>query len=317
MELTFLGTASAMPTRQRNVSAVVLRLPERRELWLFDCGEATQHQLQRTPLRPPQIRRVFLTHLHGDHLYGLPGLLTSLSMLGLESPVDVYGPDGLGEVVDVTLRAAHAACTFPLRVHELAPGVVLEDEDVRVRCLPLEHGVACFGFRIEEAPRPGRFDVDRAAALGVSPGPDFGVLKRGGSVVLGDGREVRGEELTAPPLPGRVVALCGDTLPCDAAVELARGADLLVHEATFGEGRRQMAALRGHSTAAQAAEVARRAGARRLVITHFSARYQEGGEETVGDLLAEARAVFPATEAAHDLWTVAVPRRDAPVVAPA
>ena len=309
MELTFLGTASAMPTRQRNVSAVVLRLPERRELWLFDCGEGTQHQLLRTPLRPPQIRRVFLTHLHGDHLYGLPGLLTSLSMLGVEAPVDVYGPAGLGEVVGVTLSAAHAACTFPLRVHELSPGVVLEEEELRVRCLALEHGVPCFGFRIEEAPRPGRFDAARAAALGVVAGPDFGVLKRGGSVVLAGGHEVRGEELTEPPLPGRVLALCGDTLPCEASVELAREADLLVHEATFGEGRRQMAALRGHSTAAQAAEVARRAGARRLVLTHFSARYQEGGDETVEDLLAEARAVFPATEAARDLWTLTVPRR--------
>jgi ribonuclease Z len=309
MELTFLGTASAMPTRQRNVSAVALRLPERRELWLFDCGEATQHQLLRTPLKPPQIRRIFLTHLHGDHLYGLPGLLTSLSMLGVETPVDVYGPAGLADVVGATLGAAHAACSFALHVHELAPGVVLEDGDLRVRCLRLEHGVPCFGFRVEEAPRPGRFDPVRAAALGVVAGPDFGVLKRGGTVVLADGRALRGEELTEPSLPGRVLALCGDTLPCEAAVELAREADVLVHEATFGEGRRQMAALRGHSTAAQAAEVALRATARRLVLTHFSARYQEGGAETVEDLLAEARAVFPDTEAAHDLWTLRVPRR--------
>jgi ribonuclease Z len=184
MELTFLGTGSAMPTRQRNVSAVVLRLPQRRQLWLFDCGEATQHQLLRTSLRPPQIRRVFLTHLHGDHLYGLPGLLTSLSMLGVETPVDVHGPAGLREVVEVTLGAAQAACTFPLRVHELAAGVVVEEAGLRVRCLPLEHGVPCFGFRVEEAPRPGRFDAARAAALGVGAGPDFGVLKRGGSVAL-------------------------------------------------------------------------------------------------------------------------------------
>src|SRR5687767_14484246 len=140
MELTFLGTGSAMPTRQRNVAAVALRLSERRELWLFDCGEATQHQLLHTPLRPPQIRRVFLTHLHGDHLYGLPGLLTSLSMLGVETPVDVYGPAGLREVLAVTLGAAQAACTFPLAVHELAPGVVLTDDDLSVRCAPLDHG---------------------------------------------------------------------------------------------------------------------------------------------------------------------------------
>ena len=313
MELTFLGTGSAMPTRQRNVSAVVLRLAERRELWLFDCGEATQHQLLRTPLRPPQIRRIFITHLHGDHLYGLPGLLTSLSMLGLETPVDVYGPRGLAEVVDVTLRAAHAGCTYPLAVHELDPGVVVDEGErdgaLRVRCLPLAHGIPCFGFRVEESPRPGRLDAARAAALGVTSGPDLGTLKRGGTVFLAGGGQVHGAAVLAPPEPGRVLALCGDTQPCDNAVELARGADLLVHEATFGEARRLMAAQRGHSTAAQAAEVARRAGAARLVLTHFSARYQLGAGETVEQLLGEARAVFPATDVAHDLMTLAVPRR--------
>jgi ribonuclease Z len=235
-------------------------------------------------------------------------------MLGVETPVDVYGPAGLAAVVDATLSAAQAGCTYPLAVHELGPeaaagGPLLDDGALLVRCQPLVHGVPCFGFRVEEAARPGRFDAAAAAALGIAAGPAFGVLKRGGSVVLADGREVSGASLTAPPVPGRVLALCGDTLPCDAAVELAHEADLLVHEATFGQRRRQLAAQRGHSTAAQAAEVARRAGVRRLVITHFSARYQEGGEETVADLLVEARAVFPETEAAEDLGTLAVPRR--------
>ncbi|HEV8241213.1 MAG TPA: ribonuclease Z [Thermoanaerobaculia bacterium] len=312
MELTFLGTGSAMPTRQRSMSAVALRLPERREVWLFDCGEGTQHQLLRTPLRPPQIRRIFLTHLHGDHLYGLPGLLTTLSMLGVETAVDLYGPVGLAEVVEVTLRAAHAGCTYALNVHELAPGLVLDEGEaegaLRVRCLSLAHGVPCFGFRIEEAPRAGRLDAARAAELGVVSGPDLGTLKRGGSVVV-EGREVKSADVVAPAVAGRVLAICGDTLPCDAAVELARGADLLVHEATFGQSRQAMAAERRHSTAAQAADVARRAGVARLVITHFSARYQQSSGETVDDLLLEARAVFPTTDAAHDLMTVAIPRR--------
>jgi ribonuclease Z len=308
MELTFLGTGSAMPTRQRNVSAVVLRLPERRELWLFDCGEATQHRLLATPLRPPQIRRVFVTHLHGDHLYGLPGLLTTLSMLGVETPVDVHGPPGLKRFVDAALGVSQSWCTFELRVHELAPEGELADGDLTVRWLPLVHGVPCFGFRVAERERTGRFDVERATALGVPAGPAFGRLKDGGEVTLPDGRVVRGAELTGPAVPGRVVTVLGDTRPCDAGVELARGADLLVHEATFGESRRQMATERGHSTAAEAAGVAARAGARRLVLTHFSARYQLGGPETVETLLAEARAVFPATEAAHDHAVFAIER---------
>jgi ribonuclease Z len=309
MELTFLGTSSAMPTRRRNLAAVALRLLARREIWLFDCGEGTQHQLLRTPLRPPQIRRIFLTHLHGDHLYGLPGLLTSLSMLGVEAPVAVHAPTGLAEMLAPALRVAHAGCTFPLSLHELVPGEVVQDGELRVACLPLAHGVPCFGFRIEEAPRPGRFDPERATRLGVPRGPAFATLKGGAAVTLADGRVVRGDEVTAAPLPGRVLALCGDTRPCDAAVELARDADLLVHEATFGAQRAAMAAQRFHSTAVEAAEVARRAGARRLVLTHFSARYQEGSAETVEDLLAEARAVFAASEVAHDLLTVAVPPR--------
>jgi ribonuclease Z len=311
MELTFLGTASAMPTRRRNLAALALRLPERREVWLFDCGEATQHRLLVSPLRPPQIRRLFVTHLHGDHVYGLPGLLTSLGLLGVAGAVDVYGPAGLGELVDTALRVSHSFCSYPIRVHQLAPGLVLEDGDLTVRCLRLDHGVECFGFRVEEAPRRGRFDADRAAALGVPPGPLFGELKAGRSVTLPDGRTIAGGDLTAPDVPGRVVVVCGDTRPCEAAVELAHDADLLVHEATFGESRREMAAERGHSTAAQAAEVARRAGAHRLLLTHFSARYQEGSEETVEDLVREARAVFPPTDAAEDLLSVAVPRRAA------
>jgi ribonuclease Z len=311
MEITFLGTASAMPTRRRNVASLALRLPDRREVWLFDCGEATQHRLLISPLRPPQIRRIFISHLHGDHVYGLPGLLTSLGLLGAEGAVDVHGPAGLAELVETSLRVSHSFCSFPIHVHPLASGPLLTDGDLAVRCAQLDHGVASFGFRIEEAPRPGRFDVARAAELGVPPGPLYGALKAGGSVTLADGRRVEGASLTAPDEPGRVVTICGDTRPCDAAVELARDADLLVHEATFGESRRAMAAERGHSTAAQAAEVARAAGARRLLITHFSARYQEGGEETVEDLLREARAVFPATDAAADLLAVAVPRRTA------
>ena len=311
MEVTFLGTGSAMPTRQRNVTAAALRLPGRAELWLFDCGEATQHRLLATSLRPPQIRRIFVSHLHGDHLYGLPGLLTTLGMLGVERPVHLHGPAGLAEFVDTTLRVSQSYCTFPMQVHELEPGVVATDGELTVRCLRLDHVVPSFGFRIEEAPRPGRLDAERAAELGVPEGPLLGILKVGGTVGLPGGPRIDGRTLLGPPMPGRVVVLCGDSAPCEAAVELARDADLLVHEATFGEARRELAAARGHSTAAQAAGIARRAGARRLLLTHFSARYQEGSDETVEDLLREARAVFPATEAAYDMLTVPVPPRSA------
>lgn len=310
MQITFLGTSAGVPTRSRNVSSVALRLEQRGEVWLFDCGEATQHQLLRSDLRISQITRIFITHMHGDHVFGLPGLLATCGMAGHARRIDVYGPKGLAEYVSETTARSQTRFSYPVEAHAVeAGGVVYEDDEYKVECAPLRHRVRTFGYRVTERDRAGRFDVERARALGIPAGPLFGRLKRGESVTLADGRVVEGAELTGPTEQGRSVAYCTDTVYCRASVELARDADLLIHEATFASADEELARQSMHSTAADAARVASEASARRLVITHISPRYVEVNAVTAQDLLAEARAVFPQTELARDFLTVEVPRR--------
>ncbi|NDD45018.1 MULTISPECIES: ribonuclease Z [unclassified Synechococcus] len=311
MQVTFLGTSSGVPTRARNVSAVALRLPQRSELWLFDCGEGTQHQFLRSDLRLSQLRRVFVTHMHGDHVFGLPGLLASLGLAGSSSGVDLYGPDPLEAYLQGVLRTSSTRIGYPLAVHRVkeaaeAGTLVLEDDDILVRATPLTHRVPAYAYRIEQKPRAGRFDVDQAKALKIPPGPIYAALKRGETVTLEDGRRIDGRTLCGPDRPGVSVVYCTDTVFSEAAVELARGADLLIHEATFAHSEAEMAFQRQHSTSTMAAQTAAEAGVKQLVLTHLSPRYAPGNAITADDLLAEAQAIFPETTLAKDFLTLEV-----------
>ncbi|MFM1901888.1 MAG: Ribonuclease [Cyanobacteriota bacterium] len=311
MQVTFLGTSSGVPTRARNVSAVALRLPQRSELWLFDCGEGTQHQFLRSDLRLSQLRRVFVTHMHGDHVFGLPGLLASLGLAGSSSGVDLYGPDPLEAYLQGVLRTSSTRIGYPLAVHRVkeaaeAGTLVLEDDDILVRATPLNHRVPAYAYRIEQKPRAGRFDVDQAKALKIPPGPIYAALKRGETVTLEDGRRIDGRTLCGPDRPGVSVVYCTDTVFSEAAVELARGADLLIHEATFAHSEAEMAFQRQHSTSTMAAQTAAEAGVKQLVLTHLSPRYAPGNAITADDLLAEAQAIFPETTLAKDFLTLEV-----------
>ncbi len=311
VQVTFLGTSSGVPTRARNVSAVVLRLPQRAELWLFDCGEGTQHQFLRSELRVSQLRRIFITHMHGDHVFGLPGLLASLGLAGTCSGIDLYGPDPLRDYLEGVMRTSSTRIGYPLRTHRVrepaASGrVLLDDDDLTVRCAPLTHRVPAYAYRVDQKPRPGRFDVERARALGIPPGPIYAELKSGHSVTLDDGRVIRGEALCGPPRPGRSVVYCTDTVFSEAAVELARGADLLIHESTFSHGEAELAIARQHSTSTMAAQTALEAGVKRLALTHLSPRYVAGNPMTPDDLVAEARAIFPETIVAKDFLRLEV-----------
>ena len=299
-----------MPTRVRNVSAVALRLPQRGEVWLFDCGEATQHQIQRTDLRLSQISRVFITHLHGDHVFGLPGLLASIGMAGAAQPVTLYGPSGLKEFVHGSARVTRTTLGENLVVNAVRAGLIHEDAEFSVSCLPLRHRLQSFGYRVQERDRPGRFDVERATELGIPPGPLYGRLKRGENVTLPDGRAFDGRELCGPDIRGRSVVYCTDTTYCENSVELASGADLLIHEATFVEEDAPLARQSTHSTAADAARVARESGARRLAVTHVSPRYAPGNAVELPTLIRQARAVFPATTLAEDFMTIEVEREE-------
>ncbi|HLL71337.1 MAG TPA: ribonuclease Z [Pyrinomonadaceae bacterium] len=310
LQITFLGTSSGVPTRARNVSAVALRLPQRAEVWLFDCGEATQHQLQRTPLRISQISRIFITHLHGDHLFGLLGLIATCGMAGEAQEINIYGPEGLAQYVRACAELSRTTLSASLKIHTVEPGLIYRDDEYSVTCQPLKHRITSFGYRVTESDRPGRFDVERALALGVPSGPLYGRLKRGESVELADGRVIHGRELNAAPVAGRVVAYCTDTMYCRSAVSLAERADLLIHEATFADEDEPLAVQSMHSTATVAARVASEAQVRRLLLTHFSPRYTQDSPVTIDNLLAQARAVFPQTDTARDFLTYEVPRRE-------
>lgn len=308
MQITFLGTSSGIPTRSRNVSSVALRLPQRSELWLFDCGEGTQHQFLRSELKVSQLTRIFVTHMHGDHTFGLMGLLASCGLGGNVQSMDIYGPSGLDEYLQACRRYSQTHLAYPVKVHQSRPGIVYEDEEYVVSCRPLKHKVTAFGYRVEEKDRPGRFNVEKAKALGIPPGPIYGNLKRGEWVTLPDGRKINGAELCGATQTGRKLVYCTDTVFCDEAVELAAGADLLIHEATFAHQDSDMAFQRLHSTSTMAAQVALAAGVKQLMMTHFSPRYAPGNAIQLRDLLEEARAIFPNTDMAYDFLTCEVPR---------
>ncbi|WP_075182519.1 ribonuclease Z [Pantoea sp. 1.19] len=305
MELLFLGTCAGTPSKARNVTSIALNIQDNRNIsWLFDCGEGTQHQILRTAIRPGKITRLFITHLHGDHLFGLPGLLTSRSMLGVTEPLTLYGPAGLKTWVESTLSLSGSWLTFPLEIVEVSGGEICDDGQFRVTAWPLNHPVTCYGYRIEEHHRPGGLDVERLRAEGIPPGPVYQRLKRGETVSLEDGRVLRGADYLGRSLEGRKLAIFGDTAPCEAALALAKGVDLMVHETTLEAAMAEKANARGHSTTEQAAALAKAAGARRLIATHFSARYSIGDCQR---LLAECQAIFPATELAYDFSLFSLP----------
>ena len=292
LSLFFAGTAGSVPTARRGLPAILFRRGGDR--LLFDCGEGTQRQLLKT-VGLPDIDDVFLTHLHADHWLGLPGMLKSFELRDRDAPLTVYGPPGTGTLM-ATMRIVYGRLRYPFSVVELEAGEVVHFDGYEITSFNVNHRSRAFGYAIVEEPRPGRFDAELATALGVEFGPDFGRLQRG-EVVNG----VRPEQVVGPERPGRKIVLSGDTGPCEMLRVAAHEADVLVHEATFTEEEHERAMQTGHSTARQAAELARDANVRLLVLTHLSTRYA-GGE-----IRDEARAIFERTEVPRDFDSVEVP----------
>jgi ribonuclease Z len=298
LDLVFLGTAGSSPTARRAPAGLLLRRGG--DKLLIDCAEGTQRQLMRSTIGLLELREVFLTHYHADHYLGLPGMLKTFALRGRELPITIYGPSGLNDLFSA-LRRIFGRLTYEYELVELRSGDVLGRGDYRIVTFNVTHGVPALGYAIVEDPRPGRFDVAAADALGVPAGPDRGRLQAGETIQLDDGKVVSPEEVLGPARPGRKVLVTGDTAPSLSYVELAAGADLLVHEATFCEDERERARETQHSTAKEAAQVAATAGVRLLALTHLSSRYF--GPE----IAKEARAVFPATVVPRDFDMIEIP----------
>jgi ribonuclease Z len=301
LRLTFLGTSAAQPTIRRNLSGLAVR--RERELFLVDCGEGTQRQMIRFGTGF-DVDAIFFTHFHADHYLGAIGFLRTLSMLGREAPLDVYGPRPARRLLDVMLFTGTERLSFDVRIHEVEPGKEARRDGCRMAPFATDHRTPSVGWALVEDDRPGRFHPEKAEALGVPKGPLFGALQRGSAVTLPDGRTVRPDEVVEPHRRGRKMVVTGDTRPCPATVEAARGADVLVHDSTFGDAEQERAEETMHSTSREAARMAREAGVSHLVLTHLSTRY----DREFAPLVEQAREEYRgALDVASDGMVIEVP----------
>jgi ribonuclease Z len=300
LAISFLGTGAACPTVDRNVAALAVQ--REGETLLFDCGEGTQRQMMRYGVGF-SFREVFFTHFHSDHFLGVIGLFRTMGLMDRKEGVVLYGPRGSQRILTGALNVGIERNKFPFEIVELKPGDRLGRGDYDLVVFETDHRADTVGYALAEKERLGRFDPEKARELGIPEGPLWGKIHKGHPVTLPDGRTITPDALVGSPRAGRTIVYTGDTRPHPAVVAAARGADVLIHEATFGEDERDRAVETGHSTAREAAQVARDAGVGRLILTHISPRYTRDAPE----LLAEAQAVFPETIVARDGLTLEVP----------
>ncbi len=299
MELTFLGTSSALPTKNRSHPAIALK--GFGEIILMDCGECTQRQMSLAGLSPMKIKNIFLTHLHGDHFLGLPGLVQSMAFRGREEPLHIFGPWRTSLLMDYIKNLGYYSLSFPIYTHEVNSGLIINKEEYQVYCTPTEHSIPNLAYRITEKRSP-KFLKEKALDLGLKPGPDFGKLQSGISVE-NEGKIIKPEQVLGKERKGRQIVYSGDTKPCSNLVEFSEGADVLIHESTFEESLKSRAIETGHSTAADAATTAKDAHVKNLILTHISTRYQK-----IDILEKEALNIFKNTIIAKDFLTIEVKR---------
>jgi len=301
LTVVFLGTAGSVPTPKRSLPSIVIK--RRGEILMFDCGEGVQRQMILAGVGFHRKMKIFVTHMHGDHVLGLPGLLQTMSLLNRERKLEVFGPPGIKDFVEAVQRTVQFVLTFPVEVTEVAEdGVVCEEADYEVRGVWANHVVPSLAYALVEKPRPGRFYPEKARALGVPEGPLWSRLQRGEAVKLPNERTVSPEQVVGPPRRGRKIVYTGDTRPFERLVKFAENADLLIHDATLDDELAEKAFEDGHSTPSQAAETAKKARVKKLVLTHVSARYKE-----TGVLLKQAEKTFPNVTVAEDFMKLEIP----------
>ncbi|MBO1004331.1 ribonuclease Z [Pseudogracilibacillus auburnensis] len=305
MEITFLGTGAGIPSKERNVTAIMVNVvQEANQLWLFDCGEATQHQLLHTSLKPRKLNKIFITHLHGDHIFGLPGLLSSRSFLGGNDVLTVYGPTGIKQFVETSLQVSETHLSYPIEFVEFDEnGIVCEDQSFIVHAQLLDHNIKSFGFRITEKEKLGELKVDKLKEFGIQPGPIYRQIKENDETKLEDGTILYRKDFLGEPKQGKTISIFGDTRYVPQNAAFIQHSDLLIHEATFACEKESLANEYYHSTTTQAATLAKAGNVKKLLLTHISSRYQQ--EDSV-QLLKEAQRIFPNTSIAHDFYTYRV-----------
>ena len=303
MKITFLGTGAAAPSLSRGLPALAVQ--NENKIVLCDCGEGTQMQIQRAGLAPSKIQSILISHLHGDHVFGLPGFINSQQLMGRVAPLFIYGPKGIKKFINCIMQVSKHKPDFPFDIIELdGEEAQFSTGGFAVTSRQLQHSEPCFGYRLQEPPKPGIFDAAQADALGIPHGMERAALQRGESI-WHNGREIRSHEIVGPSRPGRVIAYCTDTRPCDAGIHVARNCDLLIHDATFSDAHTDRAEPTMHSTGREAAVVARKASAKMLALWHVSIRLHGIEEE---NLVQQAREEFPNSHLPSDLEEIEVHR---------
>ncbi|MFD1850559.1 ribonuclease Z [Oceanobacillus bengalensis] len=304
MELFFLGTGAGIPSKERNVTSIALSLLEEiNHVWLFDCGEATQHQILHTSIKPRKINKIFITHLHGDHIYGMPGLLSSRSFQAGEEGLTIYGPEGIREFIETSLKISATHLSYPLSIIEIEEGKIIDDENFAVYAMKLDHGIVSFGYRVVEKDKPGELLVDKLKNMGIMPGPIYKQIKENPVTILENGLSIKQDDVIGTKKKGRVVSILGDTRYREEHISFIKDSTVLVHEATFDHEKQSLARDYFHSTTTQAATLAFKGNVKTLILTHISSRYQK---EMFHQLVKEAQGIFKNTHMAKDFYQIKI-----------
>jgi ribonuclease Z len=304
INVVFLGTSGSVPTLKRSLPSIVVQCPK--ELWMFDCGENTQRQMMQAKVSFHKKLKVFLTHLHGDHVLGLPGVLQTMALMGRKEPVQIYGPVGIKDFLVSTKKTLNFGLTYEVEINEIvSEGMIVNEGEYSVVAVKSNHAIESYAYAFNETLRPGRFYPKKAKELGIPVGEQWSKLQSGQEIILPNGKVVKPSDVMGAPRPGRKIVYTGDTSPFRAFAEFARDADLVIHESTFDDALADKAQLDGHSTPSQAASEAKAAGAKQLVLTHISARYPDAKL-----LLEQAKKVFPNCVVADDFLEIELPLKE-------
>ena len=285
LSIIFLGTGGSWPSVKRNVTSIAIKRAS--EVLLFDCGEGTQRQFQKSKLSYMQISKIFITHFHGDHFLGLPGLIQTMQLNDRNIPLEIYGPKGMEKLLDQLLSLGYFKPKYPIIAYEIDGGDVLDFEGYSINVMRVKHGIPALAYSIMEDMRPGKFDKPKALSLGIPEGPFFSKLQKGKSIVLENGKKITSDMVLGPPRNGRKIVFSGDTIPLKEMVDFAKDSDVLIHEATFDSELEDISGEYGHTTAAQAANIAKKANVEKLFLTHISPRYVDNKK-----IAEEAKKIF-------------------------